>query len=635
MFMKQGAEVWGGQWAVDSDGCVRLAGLLFCGVVMLAGCRTPAEYREQADEVAYESVAETQGQALGKTEPFTIQRPGGILRRRLLEVQGLPYSSEASLGVDALTPIEHWPADSYPPPLTSPDANIPVEPNRPLKLSLLESLQVGAYNSPDYQSRKEDVFRSALALDLQRNYFRNIFAAALESRLVSDTQGDSTVTTLENSGTGQVTRNLMNGAAVSGALAIDLWNLLTQGGASSLGLSADTSVSIPLLRGAGRHIVTEPLTQAERNLIYDIWDFERYKRVFSVGIARDYFGVLRQMDAVQNARENYRSAIQSSRFTRARANAGRIRFIDVDQAIQRELSARNGWIVAQAQLENRLDSFKASLGLPADALIELDPNDLAELRTRAEKIVEEMRALTEQEAAEAVPPADAPVELVPPSKEDAGPFEIDEEVAVPIALTSRLDLRVANGAVYDAQREVVVRADALRAELTLGGSAAFADNDDDGSLSFEGGRYAALLTLDLPIERTRERNEYRNSLIDLERATRSVQTLENQIKLAVRDELRALLESRETLKIQAQAVVIAEKRVDSAVLFVEAGRAQIRDLLDAQDDLLSARNALTAAIVGSRITELELQRDMGVLQVNARGLWQEFKPEDINHGTGK
>ncbi len=633
--MKQGAEVWTGQWVLDSDGWVRLVGLLFCGVVMLAGCRTPTEYREQADEVAYESVAATQRQALGKTEPFTIQRPGGILRRRLLEVQGLPYSSEASLGVDALTPIEHWPADSYPPSLTSPDANIPVEPNRPLKLPLVESLQVGAYNSPEYQSQKEDVFRSALALDLQRNYFRNIFAAALESQLVSDTQGDRTVTTLENSGTGQVTRNLMNGAAVSGALAIDLWNLLSQRGASSLGLSADTSVSIPLLRGAGRHIVTEPLTQAERNLIYDIWDFERYKRVFAVGIARDYFGVLRQMDAVQNARENYRSAIQSSRFTRARANAGRIRFIDVDQAIQRELSARNGWIVAQAQLENRLDSFKASLGLPADALIELDPNDLAELRTRAEKIVEEMRALTEREAAEAVPPADAPVELVPPSEEDAGPFEIDEEVAVPIALASRLDLRVANGAVYDAQREVVVRADALRAELTLGGSASFADNDDDGSLSFEGGRYAALLTLDLPIERTRERNEYRNSLIDLERATRSVQTLENQIKLAVRDELRALLESRETLRIQAQAVVIAEKRVGSAVLFVEAGRAQIRDLLDAQDDLLSARNALTAAIVGSRITELELQRDMGVLQVNERGLWQEFKPEDINHGEAK
>ena len=635
MFMKQNSGAWGIRWIVGPDRYKSRAGLLLCGVVMLASCRTPTHYREQADEVAYESITAAQEDALGRTEPFTIRRPGDILRRRLLEAQGLPYSSEASLGVDALTPPAHWPSDNYPVPSASADANIPVEPNQPLKLSLVESLRVGAYNSPDYQSQKEDVFRSALSLDLQRNYFRNIFAAAAEPELVMDTRGDDTVTTLDTSGSGRVTRNFMNGIAVSGALAIDLWNLLTQGGASSLGLSADASVSIPLLRGAGRHIVREPLTQAERDLIYAIWNFERYKRIFAVGVARDYFGVLRQMDAVQNARENYRSAIQSSRFTRARANAGRIRFIDVDQAIQRELSARNGWIVSQAQLESRLDSFKAGLGLPADALIELDPNDLAVLRSQADKIVDEMRKLAEQQEGEPVPPADAPVELVPPSKEEAGPFEMDEHVAVPIAFENRLDLRVAQGGVYDAQRDVVIRADALRAELTVGGSASVADNDDDGSLSYDGGRFAGLLTLDLPIERTRERNEYRNSLINLERATRSVQTLENQVKLAVRDELRALLESRETLKIQAQAVVIAEKRVGSAALFVEAGRAQIRDLLEAQDDLLSARNALTAAIVNSRITELELQRDMGVLQVNARGLWQEFKPEDINDGAAK
>jgi hypothetical protein len=37
-------------------------------------------------------------------------------------------------------------------------------------------------------------------------------------------------------------------------------------------------VSIPLLRRAGWQIVTEPLTQAERDVIYEIWDFERYKR---------------------------------------------------------------------------------------------------------------------------------------------------------------------------------------------------------------------------------------------------------------------------------------------------------------------------------------------------------------------
>jgi outer membrane protein TolC len=138
--------------------------------------------------------------------------------------------------------------------------------------------------------------------------------------------------------------------------------------------------------------------------------------------------------------------------------------------------------------------------------------------------------------------------------------------------------------------------------------------------------------LDLPIERTRERNDYRNSLINMEKATRTVQDIEDQIKLSIRNSLRSLLESRESLKIQAQSVVVAEKRVRSSTLFLEAGRTQIRDLLEAQDALLLAQNSLTAAVVNYRMAELELQRDLDVLKVNEQGLWQEFSPEEINYG---
>ena len=139
--------------------------------------------------------------------------------------------------------------------------------------------------------------------------------------------------------------------------------------------------------------------------------------------------------------------------------------------------------------------------------------------------------------------------------------------------------------------------------------------------------------MDLPLERTAERNAYRNSLIALERATRNVQSLEDDIKLSIRNQLRTLLESRESVKIQAQSVVVAEKRVRSSQLFLEAGRIQIRDLLEAQDDLLAAQNSLTSAVVSYRIAELALQRDLGLLRVNEKGLWQEFSPEEIKHDS--
>ena len=400
--------------------------LILLGGLCLGGCRSATEHRTEADRVASEIIAKKQQEALGRTEPFGIERPSDTLRRRLLVEQGLLITSDASLGTDKLRPVDHWPEEDYPSSTSSSDLDIVVEPDQAVKLSLVDALQVAARNSFEYQSRKEDVFRAALDLDLARNEFRNIFTAQGDSGLNTDTTGRDTVTTLDSSAVAGVSRQFKNGLGLSSAIALDLVNLLTHGGGSLFGLSADASVSIPLLRGAGRHIVAEPLTQAERDVVYEIWDFERFKRTFAVSVAREYFSVLSQMDRVKNAEDNYRSAVVSARFARRRSDAGRIDAIETDQALQRELSARNNWISARERLNGSLDSFKISLGLPADALIALDPNDLTELRGRADQLIEEIASATEYEAAETAPPADAPVELEAVGHEDAGPLELDE-----------------------------------------------------------------------------------------------------------------------------------------------------------------------------------------------------------------
>ncbi len=616
-----------------------LLALLLSLLLAQIGCRSPSEYRNEADKVASDIITEKQEEALGRTEPFGIERPSDILRRRLMSEQNLLYSSEASLGTDKLKPVKYWPEEDYPRAFTSDvDPNLSVEPNKPVRLSLIQTLQVGARNSVEYQSNKEDIFQAALDLDLQRDAFRNTFFSTVESLISTDGSGDRTVSGTQNSADMSVQRQLESGAQLTSALAVDLANLLTQGGASSLGLQADATVSIPLLRGSGRHIITEPLTQAERNVVYRIYEFERFKRTFAVRIATGYLDVLRQLDQVRNAENNYRSKIRLTHFSRRTADAGRLSEFQADQAVQSELGARSGWISAIERYKNQLDAFKNILGLPPDSRIEPDTNDLDLFRQPAEELVKEILQEEGSGADQEIPSAEAAVELVPPSDEDAGPLEIDESVATQLALENRLDLRVTTGGVYDAQRQVVIRADALGAELTLLGSADMgagrsvgSATSDDARLQFDEGRYSALLNLDLPLERTLERNNYRKSLIDLEKAVRDVQTLEDQIKLSIRRDLRSLLESRESFKIQARSVVVAEKRVKSSNLFLEAGRAQIRDLLEAQDALLAAQNSLTSAVIMYRISELELQSDMGLLQVDANGLWREFSPEEIGH----
>ena len=135
------------------------------------------------------------------------------------------------------------------------------------------------------------------------------------------------------------------------------------------------------------------------------------------------------------------------------------------------------------------------------------------------------------------------------------------------------------------------------AELTFLGSAQLGEHrsvgsarSDDARLRTNQGVYSGLLNLDLPLERTAERNNYRNSFVKLEQAVREVQSLEDEIKLSLRNRLRDLLQSRQSLSIQAQSVIVAERRVRSINMFLEAGRAEVRDLLEAQEALLSAQN---------------------------------------------
>jgi len=279
-----------------------------------------------------------------------------------------------------------------------------------------------------------------------------------------------------------------------------------------------------------------------------------------------------------------------------------------------------------------VDTFKVTLGLPGDAELELDREEMKRLVAGIEPAAG-AAATGPAGAPDSAPSAEAPVELVPPSAA-GGRLELAAERAIRLALDRRLDLRTALGRVYDAQRQVVVAADDLGAELTLAGSASAGGRrsvasagSPNAELRPEKGVYALGLAVDLPLERTAERNAYRNSLISLERATRDAQELGDQIKLEVRDALRALLQARESYRTQAQAVALAERRVDSTELFLQAGRAQIRDVLEAQEALISARNALTAALVNYRVAELQLQRDMGVLVVDEKGNWREYDPE--------
>jgi outer membrane protein TolC len=145
----------------------------------------------------------------------------------------------------------------------------------------------------------------------------------------------------------------------------------------------------------------------------------------------------------------------------------------------------------------------------------------------------------------------------------------------------------------------------------------------DAELDLSKGYLSGIISIDLAFERTAERNAFRNKIIELESSIRSAQEKEDQIKLQVIDGIRNVKTSRESIITQLDAVRLAEKRQRSTSLFLKAGRAEMRDLLDAEESLLSVRNSLTSAIISYRIAELNIQSDAGLLQVTDAGISQE------------
>ncbi|HEX5137551.1 MAG TPA: TolC family protein [Planctomycetota bacterium] len=595
------------------------------GLALLAGCLSAQGHREKADRSAASIIEEKQREVYGHAEPFTIDRPSETFRRKLLAAQGLPITGPESLGADKLETIEHWPEEGYPYDKLPPEeTEAPWEGPGPYVMSLNDALMIGARNSREYQTQKEDIFLAALDLDVERNNFKTLFFSTLSGGGQADTSpgGPDGV---EGSAEATATKLLKSGALLAGTIAIDLAKLLTGPKDFALGLFGDASITIPLLRGAGAFVVTEPLTQAERNTVYALRDFELFKQTFAVDVASGFLDVLRREDEVKNEAANYRNLIILSRQTRALADAGQLPGVQEDQARQDELRARDRWIASQQAYEARLDAFKQTLGIPTDARIALKRDELDALVERAGRFAEAQGPPPAE-----LPPRDAPVDL-PPVSTAGGPYELEEPRAIRLALDNRQDLVVARGDVYDAQRGITVAADALQAGLTLeagvtSGARRGVDSASSPDANLDDLVYSASALLDLPLERTPERDAYRASYITLERSVRSFQGLEDRVKLEVRQSLRDLVEARESVLIQEQAVRLAQERVTSTNLVLEAGRGEVRDVLDAQESLLEAQNALTAAMIRYRVSELAIQRDMGVLAVGPDGLWQEYNP---------
>jgi len=509
----------------------------------LHSCMTADEYAQEADDDAYALIDGHRARLFDIEDEFSIDPIEGSLRQRILDG----------------------------------------EENSVDQLGLLDCLEIAAENSRDFQARREDLYRSALALARERFNYGWIESAGA-SGTAAGLGGDHTAQSFGVDGA--LTKLLGTGAVIVTDVGLSFLKLANTGDGFNAISDLGISVTQPLLRGFGKQIVEEPLTQAERNLVYEVRSFERFRRTFSVDVTSRVYRILQQMNTLENEKLNIESLEILRSRNEALSIAGRQSDIQVDQARQDELRSRNRLLDVQRNLNQLLDEFSLFLGIPIGSDLSVSVATLAG--------------------------------LIEAGVEDLG---LTEEEVVETGLTLRLDYLTTLDRVVDADRQVNITADALRAGLSVSGSVRhLSTSGQPGSLNADQTAWSLGLDLDLPIGNLPQRNAHRLARIDLQASERRVVEEADEIRVDLRDSMRLVSTRQQSYEISSVSVKLAARRVESARLSQQAGRASTRDLLEAQEDLLGAQNDATQALVDYALSRLELYRDMEILVVDADGV---------------
>ncbi len=520
------------------------------GTLSWTGCSAD-RYHAQADSEVYGILDARRAQLLGDTNRFRIDTP--VTARAPEDVNGTDVVLDRYQGGQRVLP-------------------------------LAEAMRTAVRHNRTYQFNREKLYLQALSLTGTRHQFALKFTKATVDA-GADRSSTTGKTTLDGDADATLKKALLAGGQLGATLANDL--VFFFDGTKPKVPSITLSLTQPLLRGAGADIAAEVLTQAERDVVYEIRSFSHYQKQFAVDIIRDYYSLLRQAENVRQYYTNYQSRIVFRREMETRVRAGLSAEFEREQSLESEYRAKLDYIRGVETYQNQLDDYKQQLSLPLGERVGLDRSLLSRIETAG------------------LPPV---------------PF--DDQTAYRMAITNRLDVINQIDKFEDSKRKVFVARNDLKPGLSI---VADMELKDQFYSSFSPDQYRANagLKLDLPLDQLTERNALRQSEINFERQMRTLATTLDQLRDEVRQGLRNLDRQGQNYATQLAALENARRNLLATQLRLRAGFQGVRtsDIITAQDALLRAQLAVTTAVVDYHTTRLNLLKDVGILQTTGDDFW--------------
>ncbi len=458
-------------------------------------------------------------------------------------------------------------------------------------LDLEDILRLSQDTAREYRTAEEDYLLSAIRLLMEQHRWGPRFFDDLTSSISADAQSGDYSTALNVINELRATQRLPYGGELEAKLITTAANQLTEIVSEQYTQSTQLvlSASVPLLRNAGL-VAQEDIIQAERDTVYAARDFENFRRRFFVDVASDYFALIAQQATIKNQAVRLKSVVLFYEQTKALVEAGRQPPFEARNIEQNVLSSRNDLINSQESYILSLDRFKVRLGIPVETQVTLLPMSL-----------------------------------------DFQDPDISVTDAAETALMYRLDFQNERDRVDDAKRQIEVSRNRLLPDLNLAASATLNtdENKPESGLAFKNDQtdYLGSITFGLPLDREIERLELRQSLIQLERQIRQADQFRDTLILEARQSVREIDRARFSVRLQEQTVKINELRLEE----IQIKRATVapQSRLDAENELLQARNALDAAIRDLRIAIIEYLVRTGQLRVGEEGRFRPLRGMDL------
>ena len=342
----------------------------------------------------------------------------------------------------------------------------------------------------------------------------------------------------------------------------------------------------PFLRGGGRAVILEALTQAERNLVYQARIFAKFRQEFivdmltggsisqpGVGFALAGFStggnndptigfipVVQNMVEVDIDRRNvaYFEQLANLYQQLIEGESSGLSRLQVDQVRSRLITARSALVTDVLTLRNTNDSFKQQLGLPPDTPMMVDISlmqpyldvfkKIDDWQAHKNRKFEDIERIVNQipELEDIVLDGHSLLGMYRESEsfDEEDRLEATLQAAVRIALEYRLDLMNSRAQLYDAWRQLRVRANALKGIFNVAiTNQIFTPPTTTNPFAFfsQAKQFNLVLNAELPLIRVNERNNFRQSIIAYQQARRSLQNQEDFIKNQLRSDLRQMM----------------------------------------------------------------------------------------------